>query len=70
MIILRGRNWIVIFRGYAILKAYSQYANKPSAKAGKPPADFIFDPSRNYNSCTHPDLFLLSYQGDRVLVGV
>ena len=39
-------------------------------EAGKPPADFIFDPSRNYNSCTHPDLFLFSYQGDQVLVGV
>ena len=58
------------FAWYAKLKTDSQGANKPSAKAGKPPADFIFDPSRNYNSCTHPDLFLLSYQGDRVLVGV
>ena len=34
--------------------------NRPP-EAGKPPADFIFDPARNYNSYTHPDLFLLSH---------
>jgi len=57
------------FAWCAKLKTDSQGANKPSAKAGKPPADFIFDTSRNYNPCTHPDLFLFSHQGARVLVG-
>ena len=69
MITLRNRNWVVIYKRSSSIKVYSQYANNRS-QAGKPPADFIFDPSRNFNSYTHPDLFLFGYQGGQVLVRV
>jgi len=56
-------NPVVIFSEYAILNSTLKIPINRLPEADSPPADFIFAPSRNDNSYTHPDLLLFSHRG-------